>query len=150
MKIISQRAAGEGSGSTKSGAVVKFVSYKEEVTNAITYKLQRNMILACQLVERDAKKNVSKTGFEHPQVQTGRLRASITYRVIAEDVHKLWGEIGSNVVYAKRLEFGFIGVDSLGRRYNQPPYPWLFPALESNREKIVKLLGQGVQEGMNL
>jgi hypothetical protein len=46
MKIISQRAAGEGSGSTKSGAVVKFVSYKEEVTNAITYKLQRKIGIA--------------------------------------------------------------------------------------------------------
>lgn len=31
---------------------------------------------------------------------------------------------------AERLEFGFVGVDSAGRHYNQPPYPYARPAFE--------------------
>lgn len=31
--------------------------------------------------------------------------------------------VGSEAPQARRLEFGFVGTDSLGRRYNQPPYP---------------------------
>jgi hypothetical protein len=27
-----------------------------------------------------------------------------------------------------RLEFGFVGVDSIGRHYNQPPFPHFRPA----------------------
>jgi hypothetical protein len=40
----------------------------------------------------------------------------------------------SNVVYAKRIEEGFHGTDSLGRRYNQPAYPFLRPALIAARD----------------
>jgi hypothetical protein len=31
--------------------------------------------------------------------------------------------------YYRRLELGFTGTDSIGRRYNQPPYPFMGPAL---------------------
>lgn len=40
--------------------------------------------------------------------------------------------------YAKRIERGFVGKDSLGRRYNQPAQPYLVPALNMNREPIVR------------
>lgn len=54
-------------------------------------------------------------------VLTGRLRSSI------QPITNLssWepGEpivIGTNVEYARRIEYGFVGQDSLGRHYNQP------------------------------
>jgi hypothetical protein len=34
------------------------------------------------------------------------------------------------IPYSLRLEFGFVGVDSLGRHYNQPPYPSWRPAAD--------------------
>ncbi len=37
---------------------------------------------------------------------------------------------GTNAPQARRLEFGFNDTDSLGRRYNQPPYPHWGPALD--------------------
>jgi hypothetical protein len=58
---------------------------------------------------------------QHTPVLTGRLRASIQpTQNLAE-----WqsGEpivIGTNVEYARRIEYGFVGRDSLGRLYNQP------------------------------
>lgn len=38
-------------------------------------------------------------------------------------------EVYTNEPYARRLEFGFVGVDSAGRHYNQPPYPHWGPAV---------------------
>lgn len=38
--------------------------------------------------------------------------------------------VGSYSPYARRLEFGFVGVDSLGRHYNQPPFPHFGPAAD--------------------
>ena len=37
--------------------------------------------------------------------------------------------IGTEKPQGRRLEFGFVGADSLGRIYNQPPYPHVQPAL---------------------
>lgn len=36
--------------------------------------------------------------------------------------------VGSNSPYARRIELGFHGHDSLGRFYNLPPKPYLLPA----------------------
>ncbi|WP_432185498.1 hypothetical protein [Streptomyces tendae] len=37
--------------------------------------------------------------------------------------------LGTNAPQGRRLEFGFTGVDSLGRHYDQPPFPHVQPAL---------------------
>lgn len=37
--------------------------------------------------------------------------------------------LGTDLPYGRRLEFGFSGTDSLGRSYNQPPFPHVQPAL---------------------
>ncbi|MGW9238063.1 HK97 gp10 family phage protein [[Kitasatospora] papulosa] len=37
--------------------------------------------------------------------------------------------IGTNAPQGRRLEFGFVGPDSLGRVYNQPPFPHVGPAI---------------------
>lgn len=39
-------------------------------------------------------------------------------------------EVGTNAVQGRRLEFGFNGTDSLGRTYNQPPFPHARPAFD--------------------
>lgn len=53
-------------------------------------------------------------------VDTGRLRASWQLDPPVAEIRA--GEtvsITTNVVYARRVEFGFVGIDSLGRHYNQ-------------------------------
>lgn len=45
-------------------------------------------------------------------------------------------QVGTNVEYAARQEFGFSGADSLGRVYHQPARPYLRPALESTRGEV--------------
>lgn len=50
--------------------------------------------------------------------------------------------VGTNKPQARRLEFGFIGADSLGRVYNQPPYPHLGPAVDATKPGYVKDLAE--------
>jgi hypothetical protein len=75
-----------------------------------------------------------------PHVLTGRLRQSIAWEVTVEP-NAVVGRVGTNVVYARRLELGFVGTDSLGRNINQEARPYLRPSLEENRNEIIRLLG---------
>lgn len=46
--------------------------------------------------------------------------------------------VGTNDQRGRRLEFGFSGVDSRGRRYAQPPYPHFGPAVDETTPGFVQ------------
>ena len=77
------------------------------------------------------KHTASKEG-EAPNTDTGALVRSIAVEVLTDDVY-----VGSTVNYAPDLEFG--------TRYTEPR-PWLNPALERNKKKIVDLIDKAVRE----
>ena len=95
---------------------VTIKSYRKEREAEIMGGLEKAMGKVGGIVERQAKINVSKSPPEHPQVQTGRLRSSITHQVTSEG-NEIVIEIGTNVDYGKYLDFGTA---------KMPPYPWLF------------------------
>jgi len=101
----------------------KFKWYGKSVNSAVAKAITGAIKEGCQAVEGDAKDNCP--------VVTTRLRGSITH-----EVEGPVGRVGSNVEYARRVELGFVGTDSLGRKYNQKPNPYLRKALEINRKKI--------------
>lgn len=121
-------------------AEVTIKSYRKEREKEIVDGLQSAMQKVGAIVEREAKINVSKSPPEHPQVQTGRLRSSIIHQVTTEG-NEITAEIGSNVVYSKYLEFGTV---------NHSPYPWLFPAVETNRDKIIEMLKGAGAKGVSI
>jgi HK97 gp10 family phage protein len=133
--IISQRQ-GETTTTIKNGTTITFISYKKQIQEKLTSALERGMVKSCQIVERDAKKNTlhpAPSMIVHPErVDTGRLAASVTYLVDKDSRGNIQGRVGTNVVHGKYLE--------LGTKYMH--YPWLFPALEANRERIKELLGK--------
>ncbi|WP_172673788.1 hypothetical protein [Methanogenium cariaci] len=59
--------------------------------------------------------------------------------------------VGTNAPQGKRLEFGFVGRDVLGRYYNQEAQPHLRPAVDENvdevREEIRAAMRQLVLQG---
>lgn len=55
-----------------------------------------------------------------------RRRVNLRVDIVAGSVT---ATVGTNHPGARRLEYGFVGADSLGRRYHQPPYPTARPAL---------------------
>lgn len=75
------------------------------------------------------------SGRPGPRVITGDFRRSITHDAERRGLQVL-AQIGTNKPQGARLEFGFNGVDSLGRRYNQPPFPYLGPSVPAVTEAI--------------
>lgn len=68
------------------------------------------------------------SGRPGPNVITGAYRNSWqahTHRI----PHGAMCTLGTDAPQGRRLEFGFVGIDSLGRHYAQPPFPHVQPAL---------------------
>ena len=85
-------------------------------------KIDKSLYKAGLLVERTAKK------YQTPHVDTGRLRASITTRLITMNA-----EVGTNVEYARKHE-----------KY----YPFLKPALNDKEGEIRRILHKGLTDAM--
>lgn len=77
-----------------------------------------------------AKVRANASGRPGPRRVTGNYKRSMN----VEYVGPYEAIIGTNAPQGRRLEFGFVGTDSLGRHYNQAPLPhwqpmadWLLP-----------------------
>lgn len=68
-----------------------------------------------------------------PNIVTGTLRRSIRSTPTVRLAGGYSVMVGPTTEYGRRVELGFVGQDSLGRRYNQPPYPYFGPAVEEVR-----------------
>lgn len=87
------------------------------------------------------------SGRPGPRVITGRYRASWQSEVTAAGTVFV-AQIGSNAPQARRLEYGFVGTDSLGRRYAQPPFPHVGPAVEASGPVVARILGAAVERAL--
>ena len=71
-----------------------------------------------------------------PNVATGDYRRSWNTRQFPDGTVM----VSTNAPQARRLEFGFFGVDSLGRVVRSPQYPHVRPAIEQTRPYMVEQL----------
>ena len=101
-------------------------------------------------------------GMVEPPVRTGNLKSSITYATNAQQpepkkIIKTGGalsapgtpltlKVGTNVEYAARVEFGFVGKDSAGRTFSQTGTPYLRPIL-AYKEDFKKFLIEKIKNG---
>lgn len=72
-------------------------------------------------------------------IVTGNLINSIQVGEIDEE--NLSVKVRTDVVYAPRVEFGFIGRDKLGRYYNQAPKSFMRATIYERNDKLVRLFG---------
>lgn len=79
------------------------------------------------------------SGRPGPRRVTGDYLRTIT-TVMSGNASYSQSTTGTNAPQARRLELGFVGVDSLGRHYNQPPYPHFLPALERVEQPFVNAM----------
>ena len=110
---------------------------------------------ACALVERAAKENAPKGN--------GELRRSITSK-IEQDGNDLVGVVYTPLEYAPYVEFGTGLFAEEGGRKDVPwhyqddegnwhstsgmkPQPFLRPALNENREQVLRILKEGMNNG---
>lgn len=105
-------------------------------------EIEKALLKAAMQVETTAKllfrpsNAVSEDGLP-PRVQTGLARASITHRLMKNTFGKIEAEVGTNVEYAKDLEYG------TSRTYK---HPFLRPALNKNVQLIVKLERDAIRQ----
>lgn len=69
------------------------------------------------------------SGRPGPNAPTGDYRRSWVH-VVTKEGDTTISTNGTNKPQGRRLEFGFTGTDSLGRTYDQPPYPHVGPAFD--------------------
>ena len=105
--------------------------------------LARAVTRAAMLTVTDVRANAS--GRPGPRAPTGNFRRSITHMPARNEGTSVKAYVGSNAVQARRLELGFYGPDSLGRHYNQPPYPWLRPAIPKAAAHLRNEVARGIQ-----
>lgn len=88
-------------------------------------------------------------------VDTGALRDAIHQEPLVDEPEKqivlvapcyedLSEKVGFRPPYARRIEFGFVGADSLGRVYNQAPKPYMRPAWDGKQAEIKAAIKEGV------
>ena len=91
--------------------------FGKDIEKKVVNTAAANILKACLIVEGDAKRICP--------VDTGRLRSSITH-----EVDLFSGKVGSNVEYAAYVELGTVKMAAR---------PYLRPALEMNKAKILRL-----------
>lgn len=121
---------------TVAASLVGAAEYVAEATEAVVDQ-------ASALLLTQVKANAS--GRPGPRAITGDYRRSWTRKKVPGGFN-----VGTNRPQARRLEYGFVGADSLGRVYNQPPYPHLGPAVDliepiflARMEEVVAAVARG-------
>ena len=76
-----------------------------------------------------------KAGGSDPAYRTGNLYDSVKMKILSGSIglgrwnYEISMDSGQ-APYARRIELGFTGTDSIGRSYNQPPYPYFHKGVE--------------------
>ncbi|MFE7565406.1 HK97 gp10 family phage protein [Streptomyces sp. NPDC057539] len=86
------------------------------------------------------QKNAS--GRPGPNVITGQYRASWDVKVTVAG-GQVTAMVFTDAPQQRRLEYGFVGVDRLGRQYRQPPYPHIEPAFQRTQPGFLEALRTG-------
>lgn len=73
--------------------------------------------------------SLPRTGSPGPRLITGDYVRSMNTRTSLSPAGPT-ATVGTAAPQGRRLELGYRGTDSRGRRYNQPPYPHWNPALD--------------------
>jgi len=139
-------------------STITVISHPATIEAKLTSNLEKTMDNIGMLVENRAAKNIKETQAKSPWRKTGQISSFVTHQV-SIDNNKIMVEIGipegeetdkgtSVAKVGKYLELGHPQnpgqyVAAIGKRLvasDVPPYPWLFPALESNRQNIINML----------
>lgn len=94
-----------------------------------------------------ARTRAYASGRPGPNVITGAYRSSIRVRYEGNPAAgTVMAVVGSDAPQAARLEFGFRGVDSLGRKYDQPPFPHFSRALDDIDRQLPLVADQAAMQ----
>jgi HK97 gp10 family phage protein len=100
------------------------------------------------LFETAAKANVPVlTGNLRDHIHTEQvIDEPLRQEVIVTPVVEASNAQGFDPAYARRIELGFVGTDSLGRNYHQAPQPYMRPAFEEQKEAAQETIVRNVKD----
>ena len=98
---------------------------------ALTQMMER-IAVASSAAVKTAALAVQAAGMKHTKVVSGSLRRS--WRTESQGPYAAF--VGPTMIYARRIELGFEGPDSLGRVYHQAPKPYVRPAYDETFPQI--------------
>ena len=78
--------------------------------------------------------------------RTGQLAASITLRKHGHDDHSAFVEMGTDLPYCERVEFGYKGPDALGRKYQQTGRFYMYGTYRGKQEEVVEKYARWLME----
>lgn len=122
----------------------------DEFERLMRARISRNMDAAALYLKGEVQRLINRGNAdgsdpsapgEPPKKVTGRLFQSIATDK-RESPLEVTGVVGTNVEYARRLEYGFSGTDAAGRMVDQAPRPFLRPALAEGMPVIGRLLAR--------
>jgi hypothetical protein len=99
----------------------------------IRVRVGRSVAHHAMLLKTRVQANAS--GRPGPNAPTGDYRRSWALEV-RQAAGGVVAAVGTNKPQGRRLEFGFVGADSLGRVYNQPAFPHVGPAVDDVEPKF--------------
>lgn len=79
------------------------------------------------VVVREAKINVGRGHPDYPERITGATMRNIREVRKEKSATKCVSQVGGTLEHMMRLEKGFMDTDRMGRRFHQPPRPFLRP-----------------------
>lgn len=103
---------------------------------AVTDQIRKNGSVVTSNLVNSIVFSTSKQSFAPTKTTTG---------LALYKADRLTIKVGSTVVYAPRVEFGFNDTDSLGRVYHQPPKSYLRVAMKKNKKKLRKIFQEAIK-----
>ena len=115
---------------------------------ALAAMLDRVQAAAVPAVARVGNLIVAR-GMGAAPVRTGTLHRSIHMDGPVGGGGTASAKVGPSVVYARRIELGFMNMtDSLGRLYHQPPHPYFAPAVYGAADEAAELMSRVIAEAI--
>lgn len=113
--------------------------------SVIEVPLAVGAVVAAETILLQSRVKAHASGRPGPNAPTGHYRRSIS-RQISKGKLSARGEVGTNAPQGRRLEFGFHGVDSLGRHYNTGPFPHFGPAMDETEGPFNEKIAAAVRK----
>lgn len=116
-------------------ALTAFAERAEEAARTIVAKASA-VVVAAEMrgFQGSHSRNMPHVGGSAPNVVTGSARRSVKADPVRRYGVSTYGtQVGPRIIYARRLELGYRGTDKRGRKYNQPAYPFVAPAIKETQ-----------------
>lgn len=92
-------------------------------------------------------------------VDTGNLRDAIHAETFEDEperqtmqvapMYEAGNEYGFDPAYARRIEYGFVGTDKLGRHFHQAAQPYMRPAFDAKQAEAAATIKQGIYDSLD-